>query len=558
MFVATGSSALAMREGAASRLTVQVIYQGRPCATAPDSLVAPAPVTAGTLMLRRGGHSVKASLAEGGPAHVALAGKGRISATLVLETPRVRVVEGASGSAADRISLGSKAARNGKVSFSVGSSLQNNGHVNTLIQLQRVAAVAERTSPKALRLVVAKVYDGPVAARPWTAFEGPDVIHVGRGPRGFQGTGDTDAQWEPAPIAHEYGHFLLETIAPDGSQGGDHDVSVSYPDRPNLAWGEGFPSAFAAVAIKEWGGRLLADCGKPVANYAEVPARPQLVSARDKRYAQYNETRVAGATYGLITHLGGGEAGLKRLLAALPGYHRDGHSVWTARDLRDLAAQQFEQSAADHAAIDSIFQGEGISWYRWFVVSVDFAAFAGSGAAYAVPELALRVTGPGGFDCRASGNDLLPTSPGAIGTLDGGQQVIGFKAADGGLSFSANDDCYLISGNGTPVLGDPPALVGLSATLPFPYLAGLAHWNGDFELRARYACFTIPPPPGADAKCPDTAPIDVTVDSRNDDSERPRHYNVSLGLGVEKTLVTFKADGKCDAIGSGAPPDCGF
>ncbi len=536
---------------------MHVIYQKRPCGNAPADLIAPAPVTAGTVVLRRAGHSAKASLVEGQTARVSLPGKGRISATLVLETPRVRIVE-ASGSGAQRISLGKRAPHNGQVSFSVGSSLEDNGYVNTVIELERAARVAAATSPRQLPLVVARLYDGPIASRPGTHFEEPSVIEVGSSAGGPQ-EGDVDAQWEPAPLAHEYGHFLLNTIARDGSEGGVHDLAISYPERPNLAWGEGFPSAFAAVAIKEWGGRLVVDCGKPYQNFAEVPARPQLPTDRDKRYAQYNETRVAGATYGLITYLGGGEAGLKRLLAALTSYHRAGHAVWTARDLRDLAAQEFEHSAGDHAAIDALFDGQGISWFRSFTVSVDFNAFVASGPAYAVPELAVRLTGPGGLDCRASGGDLFPGSPGAIGTLDDGRPVLGFKVADGGLSYSADDDCYLISGNGTPRLGDPPMITGLAATLPFPYLGGLAHWSGDFELHVLYACITIPAPPGAISKCPDTAPVDVTVDSRNDDPDRPRQYKgVTLPLGVEKTVVTFKADGKCDALGTGPSADCGF
>jgi hypothetical protein len=549
-----------MQDAAASKVTVKVLYQKRPCANAADSLVAPAPVTAGTLVLQRAGHTAKISLLEGGEAQVALGGKGDIKATLVLETPRIRVVEGAGGSGAQRISLGHRAVRKGDVTFSVGSSLEDNGHVNTLILLQRAARVAAVTAPRQLPLAIARVYDGDVAARPWTAFEAPNTIHVGRGPRGFEGAADTDAQWEPAPLMHEYGHFLLGTIAPDGSQGGDHNSSTSYPDRPNLAWSEGFPSAFAATVLSEWSGRFYVDCGRPIANYAEVPARPQLATDRDRRYAQYNETRVAGATYNLIGYLGGGEAGLKKLLSALPDYHRDGHSVWTARDLRDLAAQQFEQSAADHAAIDKIFLGEGMSWWQSFNVGVyrDSNPYGTSADA----ELVISVTGPGGFDCRnTTGNDIdaAPGSP-----VDDGLELPGKKAADGGLSYSANDDCYLVSGDGRVAdpNEDPHGFGSDGAQIQFPYLSGLAHWNGPFQVHAKYVCdFDQRAGPREEFNCPSSVAFPVYAGSPyllGIAPELATPTSVSLPRGVDTVVATFTADGKCEILGSGATTDCGF
>ena len=152
----------------------------------------------------------------------------------------------------------------------------------------------------------------------------------------------------------------------------------------------------------------------------------------------------------------------------------------------------------------------------------------------------------------------MPVSPGAQAKLDDGRPVLGLKSADGGLSYSADDDCYLYGGDGTPnELGAPPA-VASSALLAFPYLEDLAHWRGNYELRARYVCRTFPVPPGSPpANCPSTAPVQVIVTSRNDDPQSPRTYNdLSLGINVEKTLVTFSASGKCEVNGAAGDTDC--
>ena len=70
-------------------------------------------------------------------------------------------------------------------------------------------------------------------------------------------------------------------MAPDNGPEVDHNWSTSYPEQPNLAWSEGFASAFASLARPDWGGRLYLDCGRPAANYEEIPARPALASDRD-------------------------------------------------------------------------------------------------------------------------------------------------------------------------------------------------------------------------------------------------------------------------------------
>jgi hypothetical protein len=231
---------VAVLDGAASArpssgtLSVRVTYRWKPCSTAGDRLAAVKPVTAGTLELRRAGRTIRVSLLAGGtqPAGISLPGRGPVSATLVLQTPRVRVT-GPRGGTAERIGLHKQAAVNGHLSFTVGADEERNGHVNTLIQLQRAARAAAATAPRQLPLVQAHVYDGPPASRPDIHFDSPTTINVG------QAEG-LDAQWEPTALIHEYGHFVLHTLGAEGPDGGEHDSRKSYPQKPTLAWNEGF------------------------------------------------------------------------------------------------------------------------------------------------------------------------------------------------------------------------------------------------------------------------------------------------------------------------------
>jgi hypothetical protein len=491
------------------------------------------------------GAPVRVSLVGATGAAAGLDGSGPVTARLILQTPLVRVVDGATGGVVQRINLGSAVVRNGRVSFVLRRSDSDDGHVNTLIELQRAARFASRTAPRRLPRLTANVVDGPVASRPGTAFDEPARIVVGKGSSGFGGTGDTDAQWEPAVLLHEYGHFVLHHVARDGSPGGDHDWSVAYPENPNLAWSEGFASAFAALARPDWGGRLYLDCGRPAANYEEVPARPGLASARDVRYAQWNETRVAGATYGVVQRLGGGERGFKRLLTGLRAYRRDGHSVWTARDLRDLVVTQFERTPADHVRYEQAFRGQGIHWSLQVGVGVSQASVDGARSADA--ELVVSVAGPGGFSCTLAGDDVddLDVTP-----LNGGGLVLGRRSASGGLSFLDDDDCFLVSGDGTVGGSETPhGMGGDRAEVPFPFLAGGAHFAGRFEVRARYVCaFDVRFGPPESFNCPAVAPFKIGVTDPLLLAAVPELAaltDVPLALNVDTVVATYTAEGKC-------------
>jgi hypothetical protein len=531
-----------------SMITATVLYRAQPCSGASGRLALPKPVTAGTLELSRGGRTARVSVLDGGtrPGSVSLPGKGPVKAALVLQTPRVRIT-GPNGGAVERIPLGTRPAVGGRLILSVGGDEEQNGHVNTLIQLQRAARIAALAAPRQLPVLTAHVHDGPAGSRPGTAFDAPSTIEVGQ-------ANGRDAQWEPTPLIHEYGHFVLYTIARDGPQGGDHEINKSYPTKPTLAWTEGFPNAFAAVVLQESAGLLYLGCG-PYMNLASQPPRPTLASKQDERYAQYNETRVAAVTYQMIQRkLGGGQAGLKRLLTALPRYRRAGHSVWTARDLRDLAAQQFEHGGADDAFFNVLFFTEGMSWEGQIGVGPttepdpEFRRMQ-----YAWATISVRLTGPGGFDCRTT-TDIAATE---LTRFDGAGAALGVKKAGGGLAFAGADDCYLVSSGGAVKWPQPREIGGERVTIPFPYLAGGAHWTGDYTVYAKYHCeFDPSNPPGIPAYCPTGMKVRIYPVNKILLISTPglaMGAPLTLSREVETKVATFKANGECH-IGA---VDCG-
>ena len=107
--IATALAAVgtAAATASAAPLKVSVSYHAKPCGDAPARLARLAPVTAGTIELDRPGNGapVRLSLVNGGsnPARANLAGDGPVSAKLILQTPLVRVVDGPSGTAPQRI-----------------------------------------------------------------------------------------------------------------------------------------------------------------------------------------------------------------------------------------------------------------------------------------------------------------------------------------------------------------------------------------------------------------------------------------------------------------------
>lgn len=530
---AAGCVVATTASGQTGAVAVKVIYWKRVCGV-PAGGEVPTPVTVGTLVLAQNGQTKGSVTLDTTLTQQALAG-GVVQGTLVLETPRVKVVEGAGNSSAQRLKLPDAPVVNGAVTFNVAQGdTTGNGHVNVLMELDRAALLATQATPVILPKVTARVYDGSIGSRPGTKFETPSTIHVGQ-------VDGVDGHWEPDGMTHEYGHFLLETVAPqDPAAAGDHNIGESYPQRRSLAFSEGFPAAFVAVVHPENNGQLFKNCDH-YQGLADIPARPGLVSKEAERYSQYNESRVGAATYQLIDYLGKGVTGLKALLAALHKYQREGHAAWTARDLRDLAVQEFEKTPAEHATIDRIFLGQRIWWKQGFALSYDPDGVEGI-----EEEIALSVTGAGGFDCHVTKDVDKPQ----LDTLDGGDLSEGVKAASGGLSWSANDDCYMVSGDGIVADGKNPHGMGIDEVdIPFPYLPGLAHWQGWYKVRATYACkpdnrF------GPAGKCPATLKMFINVMNPLVVMYDPLtmiRIPITLPLNTPKVIARFKAQGDCEA-----------
>lgn len=545
--VALASSIAPWAAVAQPAVRVAVTYAERPCGM-PAQLAQSAPVTAGTLEVRRGaGAPVPVTLGAAPASSVALPGSGLLAATLILATPRVKVVSGAAGSTPIAINLGFAVSRGSVETFVVPSQEDHhNGSIHALIQLERAADVAEQANGAPLPQLTARVFEGPAGVPSDTQFDTPAAINV-------VAVAGSDDRWEPTPLLHEYGHFVLQQVAPGGPLGDAHSIATSYPEWPDLAWTEGFPSAFAAVVTRpEWKGKLKYKCGP----YQSLDDVPPLATRRDKRYAQYNESRVAAVAYQLTERRGGGVQGLKDLLDAMKIYRRDAHNAWTARDLRDLAVQAFENnSAADHAAIDEIFAAQGMNWAQSFGFEVDGSEDYGI---WADQEIMLRIAGPAGFDCRTT-RDIYETK---LNPLDGGRGVVkGVKVASGPLGYSENDDCYLISGDGVVGQRRPKArTMGIDAVeVPFPYLGGLDHWTGPYTLTAKYVCARDAGPKATPGfRCPDTFNVQLRVWNSQLIFNEPsllQPIPVTLVKDVDMPVVIFKANGECKAFGG---VDCGF
>ena len=487
---------------------------------------------------------MRLSLAGAAPGSASLAGSGPVTAKLILQTPLVRVVDGATGNAAQRIGLGSAVVRNGRVSFVLRRSESDDGHVSTLIELQRGARFASRNAPRRLPVLTANVVDGPVASRPGTGFAAPARIVVGKGSSGFGGTGDTDAQWEPAILLHEYGHFVLHTVAPDNGPEVDHNWSTSYPEQPNLAWSEGFASAFAALArpklrrtavpgLRPAGGELRGDPRAPGAG--QRPRRPLRAVERDAR---------RGGRVQVVKRLGGGDSGFKRLLAGLRAHRRDGHHVWTARDLRDMVVTQFERRRATTSASSRRSAARGCTGR---CRSRSASGVVRGGDALGGGGAGRQRRRPRRVQLRAVGRRRQRPEP---TPLNGGGFALGQRFANGGLSFLDDDDCFLISGDGA-VGGDetPHSLGSDHAEVPFPFLAGGGHFGGRYEVRARYVCaFDVRFGPPEVFNCPAVATFKVGVVDPlllGTVPELATLADVPLALNVDTVVATYTAEGKC-------------
>ena len=176
---------------------------------------------------------------------------------------------------------------------------------------------------------------------------------------------DAGDEWEPTPLAHEYGHHVLAEVAQPGPEaGGKHDPTLTYPQQPALPWSEGFANAFAAVALKD--PTLEYDCDP--SKSMDVGSNPAAPAPDKPHFAQYNETAIAGVIWDLAAYFGNGDRqkGLEILLAAWANHSVTGEPPRSLRDARDsLIAADLESTPEQHAEITKIFADHNIGWGLW-------------------------------------------------------------------------------------------------------------------------------------------------------------------------------------------------
>ena len=109
-----------------------------------------------------------------------------------------------------------------------------------------------------------------------------------------------------------------------------------------------------------------------------------------------------------------------------------------------------------------------------------------------------------------------------------------------------------------PAQNGPPVFT-VNVVLPFPYLSGLRHWDGDFDVKVKFVCTPEQLPPGFPyaAVCPSSVKADVTAISRNDDPASARIYHgVVLSRNTDQTVASFRAYGKCRVFAPSGDTDC--
>ena len=122
----------------------------------------------------------------------------------------------------------------------------------------------------------------------------------------------------------------------------------------------------------------------------------------------------------------------------------------------------------------------------------------------------------------------------------------------------------MISGDGKLNQGDEPHTFGIDdVEIPFPYLAGLVHWQGLYFVRAKFVCaFSESLLDGAPHHCPQyvkgssfpAVNVHLVLHAR----ELAAPQTVILHRNVDQVVATFSADGKCILMASSGAIDCGF
>jgi hypothetical protein len=371
-------------------------------------------------------------------------------------------------------------------------------------------------------------------------------------------------EWESFAILHEYGHHVLDSLADAGSlQGGQHTLVGVYPDRPALAWSEGFADAFSALVTGP--PRLTFQC-RLIADIEATPATPSSKDPVEIDRAQYNEIQAAGVIWHLV-NIGGGsrDVRMRQLLTAaraFKGRAGAGHYPESMREVRDaLVGSPLEpDTLAGHDAIDKIFSDDHMGWGVAFLIDDVVIDNEGDDIGSFGQYLHLTLVGPYGTceDPRRFGFHLETPITGFPGlTWDGG-------FVQGGLDSTWKDDCFIASG---PAYDDLPH--GLENNgeleLSFPFLPEQRHANGEFKLYATFHCdpFAAQPPCGGsfayqitlfhgwfqDTQSP-PAKVDKAFSETADIVGHHSFVGVPLTLGDgEKTeILSFDSQGNCEIV----------
>jgi hypothetical protein len=429
---------------------------------------------------------------------VTIGGGGKLSAVITLDSPAISVAPDRTASKPYAIEVEElEAGRSFRTNRIFVDGLAEAGAASIFALLNEGASLARAVSPVRVKHVRALWRYG-ADLQTWlgdsaSSRYGDAAIHVGGNRDGSQRD-----EFEAFPLLHEYGHHLLEAVADPGVDAvGEHDFSSVHPKNPALAWSEGFANAFAAIVLGD--PKLTLGC-KPAMDVGAAPATPEPVT---DRYAQYNETAIAGAVWHLVKYLGGADAGLRRFLKALHRYRRDGHPPRDLRDVRDsLIVGGLEGSNKRWEAIYHIFWYQRIAWSFWVralllkTPSGDFKLGAW-----------LTIRGPYGCD----------------GAHGDGQ-------AGGGLPYTRSDDCFSADGwGGLPLSG--------WGGIGFPYLPGGGHRSGRFTVLLTFDCVD-----GRD-RCPDAAgPFQLKFSNGALEWSAP---SVSVRRGETIELGEIDARGDC-------------
>lgn len=511
----SASSALA----AGRTVSGQVLYGFQACTSA--SVSSQVGVPAAELLLRPArGPAISMRLDSGGHFRVRVPNALPVKAWLVLSSSQLAVAPLESGAGAYHIPLGAIAFRHGRALVLrrrlVLTTARYDGAANVWTVLHQAGVVATSASPVHLPALTARWTYGEDLTAGTTHYEpSRRTIFVGAVP-----VTTALGEWEPTVLFHEFGHFLLDTVAPSNSPGGDHAFNSVEPQAPALAWDEGFADAFAAIMQRD--PVVKVNC-RWQADMSTAPAHPLpstklangtlVADPNAQSEAQYNEGAIAGTLWHLAEYLAPGspQKALKPILSALHAHPAD-----SMRAFRDALAEdpQIESTATQQDVIDGIFSDQSIGW--GIGVLDDFygnaPGIASAGCTIAenncYVEVGFKVDGPSPYDPCKLANDLLdPLPPYWSGTINGVQA--GFVGSPGGLGFAPQSGCQTTTDGFASGATDPGQDPGeWNYLIGFPYAPG-ASLDAKFTLSVMVSCIDATDSDTTNCPTSDTEELDL-------------------------------------------------